>query len=100
VNRYELSMPEYEQLTELNCRLAFGCKDFEPDFQAFQHIYRRQYEGRNLLVMQRISGYHRQCTSGRELRFEGKHGISIHPRALLRQGRHSHDQTGSRNTML
>ncbi len=60
MNRYELSMPEYDELTALNATLAFGCKDFEPDFQPFRHIHRSHYEGQNLLVLRKISGYHRQ----------------------------------------
>jgi polyketide biosynthesis 3-hydroxy-3-methylglutaryl-CoA synthase-like enzyme PksG len=58
--RHELSMPEYEDLTGLNRGLAFGCKDFESDFDSFRHIYRSHYEGANLLVLQKISGYHRE----------------------------------------
>jgi polyketide biosynthesis 3-hydroxy-3-methylglutaryl-CoA synthase-like enzyme PksG len=59
-DRHELSMPEYESLTELNRSLEFGRKDFAVDFESFRHIYRSHYEGRGLLVLQGISGYHRQ----------------------------------------
>jgi polyketide biosynthesis 3-hydroxy-3-methylglutaryl-CoA synthase-like enzyme PksG len=59
-SRYELSMPEYEELTALNRSLAFGCPEFTPDVQAFGHIRQSHYQHRGLLVLEKISGYHRQ----------------------------------------
>ena len=59
-SRYELAMPEYEELTALNRRLSFGCPEFTPDTETFSHIRRSHYDGRGLLVLDRISGYHRQ----------------------------------------
>ena len=57
--RYELSMEEYERLIGLNRRLMFGGERVEVDRRAFADIYRGHYEGRGLLVLERIEGYHR-----------------------------------------
>jgi polyketide biosynthesis 3-hydroxy-3-methylglutaryl-CoA synthase-like enzyme PksG len=58
--RHSLSMQEYEQLIPLNRALMFGIENAQPDYRAFPGIYNQQFEGRKLLVLDKVSSYHRE----------------------------------------
>lgn len=58
--RYELSFSEYERLLELNSEWGFGVRDKQVDLASFGAIYERQLRGKGLLMLQRVSNYHRE----------------------------------------
>lgn len=58
--RYELSMKEYDALLDLNLEWIFGIKDKEADPAPYQNIYDRAVKGQGLLVLKRVSNYHRE----------------------------------------
>jgi polyketide biosynthesis 3-hydroxy-3-methylglutaryl-CoA synthase-like enzyme PksG len=58
--RYELTFAEYERLVALNSEWGFGVRDKQVDAAAFREIYERQFEGRGLLTLRGVSGYHRK----------------------------------------
>lgn len=55
-----LTMPEYDRLLQLNQEWFFGIKDKDVDLAPYQAIYESQVEGRGLLVLNRISNFHRE----------------------------------------
>lgn len=59
-SRYELSMDEYEKIIMESCKMKFGIKDFEVDFNPFNYIYKSNFEGKNMLVLKRVRNYHRE----------------------------------------
>lgn len=59
-DRYALSMPEYEALVDLNRGNGFGAETLQVDRAPMRHVYADQFEGRGLLVLDRIEGYHRE----------------------------------------
>ncbi|MBV9488740.1 MAG: hydroxymethylglutaryl-CoA synthase family protein [Verrucomicrobia bacterium] len=59
-SRYQLSMDEYDRLLDLNLEWRFGLKDKAVDRSPFAAIYDQTMAGRRLLVLQRISNYHRE----------------------------------------
>lgn len=59
VNRYVLSMHEYDRLLDLNFEWMFGIKNKEMCFQDFVPIYDRQMAGKKLLVLKGINNYQR-----------------------------------------
>lgn len=59
-DRHPLTMPEYELLLDAGLEWIFGIKDKEVDLTAYRGIYDRALAGRGLLVLKRISGYHRE----------------------------------------
>jgi len=52
--RYQLSMSEYDALSQLNQTWLFGVKDREMDYAAFNHIYDQQFRGKGLLTLKNI----------------------------------------------
>ncbi len=58
--RHVLTLPEYENLLELNVGGFFGAKDLTVDLSSFKSIYDSQFAGKNLLVLKSINGYHRE----------------------------------------
>ncbi|MFC1749791.1 hydroxymethylglutaryl-CoA synthase family protein [Pseudomonadota bacterium] len=59
-DRHELSLDEYLNLLALNSSWTFGTKDRTVDFSEFQSVYQRAFEGRGLLVLDKIENYHRK----------------------------------------
>ncbi len=59
-DRHVLTLPEYELLLDAAMEWLFGIKDKEVDLSAYRSIYDRAMAGRGLLVLKRISGYHRE----------------------------------------
>jgi len=59
-HRHMLTMPEYEDLIPLNRALMSGIEDAQPDHRAFPEIYDQQFKGQGLLVLDKISAYHRE----------------------------------------
>jgi polyketide biosynthesis 3-hydroxy-3-methylglutaryl-CoA synthase-like enzyme PksG len=57
--RYRLNMDEYDGLLDLNRSLMFGKVNQSIDRESFRHIFSRYVQGRGLLVLKNISGYHR-----------------------------------------
>jgi polyketide biosynthesis 3-hydroxy-3-methylglutaryl-CoA synthase-like enzyme PksG len=58
--RHPLTMQEYESLIPLNRALMFGIENAQADCRAFPKIYSQQFEGRGLLVLDKVSAYHRE----------------------------------------
>jgi len=58
--RYQLNMDEYEKLITLNRKQMFGMQDFNIDFSQFKNIFESHYQGKDLLVLKAIKGYHRE----------------------------------------
>lgn len=58
--RYKLNMEEYDNICDQNMEWIFGIKDKEVDFSKFSEIYTSFFEGRKLLALKRITGFHRE----------------------------------------
>lgn len=58
--RYELSFEEYDRIVDQNMEWVFGVKDKETDISGYAKIYERSLEGRGLLVLKRVNGFHRE----------------------------------------
>jgi len=58
--RYELSVQDYDRLLDLALESLFGIKDKAADTSPYQEIYDRSMAGRDLLVLKKISNYHRE----------------------------------------
>lgn len=58
--RYKLSFDEYDRIVDLNMEWVFGIKDKEVDISEYSKIYRHFMEDRGLLVLKRVSGFHRE----------------------------------------
>ena len=58
--RYELNMEEYDRLLDLNMEWMFGIKDKEVDKSGIAKMYDHFFNGKGMLVLKRIKGYHRE----------------------------------------
>lgn len=58
--RHNLSMAEYETISDLNMEWIFGIKDKTVDLSRYSGIYDSYIRGKKLLVLQRIENYHRK----------------------------------------
>lgn len=58
--RHDLSITEYEAILDEAERWGFGVKDQVVDLAPYADLYRKQFEGRGLLVLKRVSNYHRE----------------------------------------
>jgi len=58
--RYKLSFDEYDRVVDLNMEWVFGIKDKEVEISEYSKIYRHFMEGRELLVLKGVSGFHRE----------------------------------------
>jgi len=58
--RYELTVPEYDKLTAGSTARGFGTRDAVFDPAGYGPVYRSHFEGRGLLVLDRIRDYHRE----------------------------------------
>jgi len=58
--RYQLTVDEYDKLTEDTSGRAFGVRDAEFDPAAYEPVYADRFAGRGLLVLDRIRGFHRE----------------------------------------
>ena len=59
-SRHELTMSEYDRLLDLALEWGFGVKNKEVNISSFQHIYDSTIGGQGLLVLKRITDYHRE----------------------------------------
>ena len=59
-NRYNLSIEEYEKIIDINRELSFGTKDYEVDFDKFNDIFCNKVKGKGLLILNKISNFHRE----------------------------------------
>jgi 3-carboxymethyl-3-hydroxy-acyl-[acp] synthase len=59
-SRHQLTMNEYDQLLDLGLEWGFGVKNKEVDLSPFQPIYDSTMAGQGLLVLKRITDYHRE----------------------------------------
>jgi polyketide biosynthesis 3-hydroxy-3-methylglutaryl-CoA synthase-like enzyme PksG len=59
-DRYALSMPEYELISDLSLDRMCGVRDHAYDVTPYETIYASHFAGRNLLVLDRIENFHRQ----------------------------------------
>lgn len=59
-SRALLSMEEYDKIFDENKKWFFGVENGDIDFQKFENLYKNYYEGKNLLVLERIEAYHRK----------------------------------------
>ncbi len=59
-DRYELSMPEYEVISDLSLNRMCGVQDHKYDVSAYEKVYGSHVAGRNLLVLDRIENFHRR----------------------------------------
>ena len=53
-------MDEYEKILDLDMEWIFGIQNKEVDNSPYQHIYDQFFKGRNLLVLKRVSDFHRE----------------------------------------
>lgn len=59
-SRYEVSIEEYDQLLVYNQELLMGTENKVLDFAPLSHVYQNHFEGRKLLVLNRINNFHRE----------------------------------------
>jgi polyketide biosynthesis 3-hydroxy-3-methylglutaryl-CoA synthase-like enzyme PksG len=59
-DRHELSMAEYELLSDLSVDRMAGIQDHRYDIAAYEAIYKSQFDGQGLLVLDRIENFHRK----------------------------------------
>lgn len=58
--RSELSVEEYEKVMKLNFEVKLGTENLDLDGKEFSHIYESQFQGKKLLVLKKITGFHRE----------------------------------------
>jgi polyketide biosynthesis 3-hydroxy-3-methylglutaryl-CoA synthase-like enzyme PksG len=58
-DRADLSMADYDSISDLSLERLAGVKDLIPDRSAYAHIYADKFAGAGLLVLDRISNFHR-----------------------------------------
>ena len=59
-SRYELNMEEYDKILDLNMEWMFGIQDKVVDFSSFSRMYEHFFEGRGMLVLKEVKGFHRK----------------------------------------
>lgn len=58
--RYKLNINEYDYIIDQNAEWLFGIKDKEVDYGKFMKIYDNYLKGKNYLVLNKVSDYHRE----------------------------------------
>ncbi|MFD4987444.1 hydroxymethylglutaryl-CoA synthase family protein [Streptomyces sp. NPDC058374] len=58
--RHPLTMDEYELLSDLGLHRMAGIQDHQYDVAPYAQLYARQFEGRGLLVLDRVENFHRR----------------------------------------
>jgi polyketide biosynthesis 3-hydroxy-3-methylglutaryl-CoA synthase-like enzyme PksG len=58
-DRYPLSMDEYEVLSDLSLDRMAGMQDHQYDVSAYESVYKSHFDGRGLLVLDKIDNFHR-----------------------------------------
>lgn len=59
-DRAMLDIKLYDEIFDENAKWFFGVENGKLDFSMFNGFYHKQFEGKGLLVLERIEGYHRQ----------------------------------------
>ncbi len=59
-SRYQLSMAEYDAISDINETWMFGIENKTVDITHFQALYDQQIAGKGLLTLREIKGYHRE----------------------------------------
>lgn len=59
-SRYELSMDEYDEILDLSAEWTFGVRDKVVDRRSFSRPYDHFFDGRGLLVLNRVKDFHRE----------------------------------------
>jgi len=59
-DRWELSIPEYEIISDLSAQRMAGVQDFTPDISRYRRVFEAKFEGTGLLVLDEISNFHRR----------------------------------------
>lgn len=59
-SRYELSMEEYDAISDVNETWLFGIENKTVDTSSFQSLYDQQIANKGLLTLKEIKGYHRK----------------------------------------
>ncbi|GAA3452364.1 hydroxymethylglutaryl-CoA synthase family protein [Dactylosporangium matsuzakiense] len=59
-DRYPLSMPEYELISDLSLHRMCGVQDHKYDVSPYERVYDSHVAGRGLLVLDRVENFHRQ----------------------------------------
>jgi polyketide biosynthesis 3-hydroxy-3-methylglutaryl-CoA synthase-like enzyme PksG len=59
-DRLPLEMPDYEVISDLSLHRMCGVQDHEFDVGPYEAVYKSQFDGRGLLVLDRIENFHRQ----------------------------------------
>jgi polyketide biosynthesis 3-hydroxy-3-methylglutaryl-CoA synthase-like enzyme PksG len=57
--RYPLSMDEYEAISDLSLDRMAGVQDHQYDVSAYEAVYKSQFDGRGLLVLDKRDNFHR-----------------------------------------
>lgn len=58
--RYRLNMEEYDRIVDLNMEWVFGVKEKKVDISKYSRVYEYSMEGRGLLILKEVKGYHRE----------------------------------------
>lgn len=58
--RLALGMEDYEAISNLSLQRMCGVQDLEPDLAPYRHILQSKFDGSGLLLLSRISNFHRE----------------------------------------
>jgi polyketide biosynthesis 3-hydroxy-3-methylglutaryl-CoA synthase-like enzyme PksG len=59
-DRYPLEMEEYELLSDLSLHRMCGVQDHDYDVGPYEAVYKSQFDGAGLLVLDRVENFHRR----------------------------------------
>jgi polyketide biosynthesis 3-hydroxy-3-methylglutaryl-CoA synthase-like enzyme PksG len=59
-DRCELSLAEYEVISDLSAQRMAGVRDFTPDISSYERAFAAKFAGTGLLVLDNISNFHRR----------------------------------------
>lgn len=59
-DRYPLTMPEYELISDLSLHRMCGVQDHKYDVSPYERVYDSHFAGRGLLVLDRVENFHRR----------------------------------------
>lgn len=58
--RHQLTMEEYDHILDVNAEWGFGIQNKVADVSMFSDIYENYYEGKKLLIIDKVEGFHRK----------------------------------------
>ena len=60
IGRKALTVEDFDALSDLNAHRAFGVRETVVDPEPYAAVFESEFEGRSLLVLDRIVNFHRE----------------------------------------